>query len=152
MKGNEDWIWTGSREDGWRWSGEGTGIALRPTRRGRCDGVRAPEFAADSTEGDISTTVDLAPAVSGLPIIPSYGRRIFPTHLRQGANDGSGSLIGRRAGGGLDLHVARPSVLGAGAALVWCVGARCAVGGSGRLGCHQRSQPPFGREDAVEAD
>ncbi|MCX8114917.1 MAG: hypothetical protein N3D71_07565 [Burkholderiaceae bacterium] len=36
--------------------------------------------------------------VSGLPIIPSCGRRIFPTHQRQGANDGSGSSTGRRAG------------------------------------------------------
>jgi transposase len=36
--------------------------------------------------------------VSGLPIIPSCGRRIFPTHLSQGANDGSGSSTGRRAG------------------------------------------------------
>ena len=36
--------------------------------------------------------------VSGLPIIPSRGRRIFPTHQRQGANDGSGSSTGQRAG------------------------------------------------------
>ena len=33
----------------------------------------------------------MALAVSGLPIIPSCGRRIFPTHQRQGANDGSGN-------------------------------------------------------------
>jgi transposase len=36
--------------------------------------------------------------VSGLPIIPSCGRRIFPTHQRQGASDGSGSSTGLRAG------------------------------------------------------
>ena len=36
--------------------------------------------------------------VSGLPIIPSCGRRIFPTHQRQGANDGSGSSTGHRDG------------------------------------------------------
>ena len=40
----------------------------------------------------------LRPSVSGLPIIPSRGRRIFPTHQRQGANDGSGSSTGLGAG------------------------------------------------------
>jgi hypothetical protein len=30
-------------------------------------------------------------AVSGIPIIPTRGNRIFPTHHRQGGNDGSGS-------------------------------------------------------------
>ena len=29
--------------------------------------------------------------VSGIPIIPTRGNRIFPTHHRQGGNDGSGS-------------------------------------------------------------
>jgi hypothetical protein len=38
---------------------------------------------------------DIGVNVSGLPIIPSRGRRILPTHQRQGANDGSGSSTGQ---------------------------------------------------------
>jgi|GEM_PF-7022539 len=33
----------------------------------------------------------LAEDVSGIPIIPTCGNRILPTHHRQGGNDGSGS-------------------------------------------------------------
>jgi integrase len=39
----------------------------------------------------VKILLDLKRLVSGLSIIPSRGRRIFPTHQRQGANDGSGS-------------------------------------------------------------
>jgi hypothetical protein len=42
--------------------------------------------------------------VSGLPIIPSCGRRIFPTHQRQGANDGRGSSTGSSS----RMRVAQP--------------------------------------------
>ena len=55
--------------------------------------------AAYARDGDFARAVPWQEmAVSGLPIIPSHGRRVFPTHLRQGANDGSGSSTGRRAG------------------------------------------------------
>ena len=48
-------------------------------------GTRAADFALNLKKDRVITDV------SGIPIIPTRGNRIFPTHHRQGGNDGSGS-------------------------------------------------------------